>query len=123
MKKLPLSTLIISLAGVIIFALGWWWLIGGKAEAYDVDAFAKCLADKNITMYGADWCSHCQNEKTAFGEAFRHVPYVECPQEVQRCLDLGIKSYPTWVMPDGQKLVGEQGLKKLSQASGCQLTP
>lgn len=85
----------------------------------ETDAFAQCLADKGITMYGADWCPHCQNEKKAFGDSFRLVPYVECPDDPQKCLAAGINGYPTWVFPDGKKLVGEQGLKKLSEESGC----
>lgn len=123
MKKPSYPIIIVGLAAVIILGVALLWTVGGKTPAYDLNSFAQCLSSKNITMYGADWCSHCQNEKRAFGDAFQYVPYVECPQDPQRCLDLGIKSYPTWVMPDGQKLVGEQGLKKLSQASGCQLTP
>lgn len=85
------------------------------------DAFAKCLAEKKITMYGADWCPHCQNEKRAFGDSFRFVPYVECPDNPQLCLAAGIRGYPTWIFPDGKKLEGEQGIKKLSNESGCPL--
>ena len=85
------------------------------------DDFAKCLLSKNITMYGADWCSYCQSEKAAFEGSFKYVPYVECPDNPQLCLDKGIEGYPTWIFPDGKKLVGEQGLKKLSQESGCVL--
>lgn len=83
------------------------------------DDFAKCLASKNITMYGAAWCSHCQNEKKAFGDSFKYVPYIECPDEPQKCLNEGVTGYPTWVFPDGRKLIGEQGLEKLSQEGGC----
>lgn len=86
-----------------------------------LDLFAQCLADKSITMYGADWCSHCQNEKKAFGDSFRLVPYVECPDEPQTCIASGINGYPTWIFPDGKKLEGEQGLTKLSKESGCPL--
>lgn len=85
------------------------------------DDFAKCLASKNITMYGAAWCSHCQNEKNAFEGSFKYVPYVECPDNPQKCLEKGITSYPTWIFPDGKKLIGEQGLEKLSQESSCPL--
>lgn len=85
------------------------------------DGFAKCLAEKNIIMYGADWCSHCQNEKKAFGDSFRFVPYVECPDNPQKCLARGVKGYPTWIFPDGRKLEGEQGLENLSRESGCEL--
>jgi len=94
----------------------------------NLDAFAQCLADKNITMYGAAWCPHCQREKKAFGDSFRLVPYVECPDNPQKCLDKGINGYPTWIFPassagkpDGKKLEGEQGILKLSAESGCAL--
>jgi len=92
----------------------------------ELDEFAQCLAEKGIAMYGADWCPHCQNEKKAFGDSFRLVPYVECPDDPQKCLAAGINGYPTWVFsaspaggPNGKKLEGEQGLEKLSQESGC----
>ena len=85
------------------------------------DAFAQCLAEKNITMYGAVWCPWCKKEKANFGKSFKYVPYVECPENTQKCLDLKIQGYPTWIFPDGNKLVGYQGLEKLSEASGCEL--
>ena len=59
------------------------------------DDFARCLASKNITMYGAAWCSHCQNEKNAFEGSFKYVPYVECPDDPQKCLEKGVTDYPT----------------------------
>ena len=86
-----------------------------------LDLFAKCLADKEVTMYGAAWCSHCQNEKAAFGNSFKFVPYVECPENPKECLAKEVKSYPTWIFPDERRFVGEQGLKKLSDESGCAL--
>ena len=85
------------------------------------DDFAKCLASKKITMYGAVWCSHCQNEKNSFEGSFKYVSYVECPDNIQLCLDKGIEAYPAWIFPDNKKLVGEQGLEKLSQESSCPL--
>ncbi len=73
-------------------------------------------------MYGADWCSHCQNEKKAFGDSFKTISYVECPKDPKTCLDASVENYPTWILGDGKKLVGEQGLEKLSETSGCKLT-
>ena len=72
-------------------------------------------------MYGAVWCSHCQTEKASFGSSFQYVPYVECPESPNLCLEKGIEGYPTWVDENGVKYVGEQGLEKLSQISGCEL--
>ncbi len=86
-----------------------------------LDALAQCLASKNITMYGAYWCPHCQNEKKAFGDSFKYVPYVECTQETAKCTAMGVQGFPTWIFPDGKRLVGEQGIYKLSQESGCPL--
>jgi hypothetical protein len=83
------------------------------------DAFARCLAEKDVTMYAAEWCSHCQNQKKMFGEAFKLVPYVECPEETDKCLAAGIQGYPTWIFPDGKQLLGEQTLEKLAETSGC----
>jgi len=115
---------------VIIFTLLIAVLLGGgifltqkvqTPQITGLDDFAKCLAEKNVTMYGAAWCPHCQNEKKNFGASFQYVPYVECPQETQKCIDLKIEGYPTWIMQDGKRLVGEQGIQKLSQESGCAL--
>lgn len=110
----------ISLLGVVAIVV---LLFAGTAKKADarLDGFAKCLADKQITMYGADWCPHCQNEKNAFGDSFRFVPYVECPREPRRCLAAGVEGYPTWVFPDGKKLVGEQGVEQLARETGCAL--
>jgi len=63
-----------------------------------LDDFAKCLADKKVTMYGAYWCTHCQADKAAFGNSFKYVPYVECTEKVQECLAAGVEGYPTWII-------------------------
>lgn len=107
---------------LVVTIFGWAaWSSFGPGPQGKYDDFAKCLADKDITMYGAYWCSHCQNEKRAFGSSFQYVPYVECTQETARCEANKITSYPTWIFPDGRAEVGEQGLQKLSQLSGCPL--
>lgn len=111
----PLIILVLVLAG------GAWYVSRPAETKADLDEFAKCIADKEITMYGAAWCSHCQNQKRAFGNSFRLVPYVECPENPELCTAKGVDGYPTWVFPDGRKLVGEQGLAKLSAATGCAL--
>ncbi len=40
---------------------------------------AKQLEAAGAKMYGAFWCSHCYEQKQAFGrEAMQGFPYVEC---------------------------------------------
>lgn len=115
------SIVIISILLVVILAL---ILVGrnaGRPASGFYDDFAKCLAAKNITMYGSKSCSWCQKEKDNFGDAFQYVPYVECSKEPQKCVAAGIDSTPTWILPNGEKLIGYQGLANLSQLSGCLL--
>ena len=108
--------------GVAVFLGSAMWYIARPKSAYgNLDQFAQCLAEKEIVMYGAEWCSHCQNEKAQFGKSFKYVPYVECPDNPKVCLEKGVEGYPTWILPDGTELVGEQGLEGLSEKSGCPL--
>lgn len=90
---------------------------------YDMLAFAQCLKEKKATMYGAAWCSHCQAQKALFGDAFKEVPYVECPENIQQCVAQGVEGYPTWIFADGERAVGEQSLEVLAQKTGCTLAP
>jgi len=83
-----------------------------------ITAFAKYLQANGITMYGAVWCTHCQDQKEAFGEAFQYVPYVECPDNVKVCLAKGVTGYPTWMKPDGTKLEGFNDLSALAVWAG-----
>ena len=114
---------VIIFAIVIFLILGIliWGSASKKNTASLFDDFAKCLASKNITMYGTYNCPHCLNEKKAFGSSFQYVSYIECTQEPNKCVDAGILEIPTWIFPDGKKLISEQGLEKLSQESGCPL--
>ena len=48
-----------------------WYVSANKVPSVDAgpskyDSFAQCLAQKEITMYGAVWCPHCQAQKKEF---------------------------------------------------------
>jgi hypothetical protein len=120
MKKLYVILGLVAVLVVLVVAL----VFLGKPKdtiAKNYDVFAKCLAEKGVVMYGAKWCSHCQNQKKQFGDSFKYVKYVECPEQIKLCTEKGIQGFPTWGMPDGQKLIGEQELQTLSMETGCQL--
>lgn len=87
-----------------------------------MDNFAKCLTDKGVKMYGADWCPHCQNQKKAFGASFKFIDYTRCELDgnKQKCESAGIKGYPTWVFLAGEKIEGEASFEDLSDKSGCE---
>ncbi|MFH1430217.1 MAG: hypothetical protein ABIG71_01675, partial [Candidatus Uhrbacteria bacterium] len=75
--------------GVIIVVLvlgGGIWLAKRSAEqGRELIPFAQCLTERDAKMYGAIWCSHCKEQKDAFGAAWEFVTYVECavPGNVQ----------------------------------------
>ncbi|MBI5220594.1 MAG: hypothetical protein HY978_02015 [Candidatus Liptonbacteria bacterium] len=111
------------IVGVVLLLLvigASWYFFVPRAEP-GAAALAECLRDKGVTMYGSATCIHCLKQKKLFGSAFSLVPYVECPDNPQMCLAKGIQGFPTWVMPDGRKLEGEQSFAALSSASGCTL--
>ena len=95
-------------------------LTGCSNKPGEYDTFAKCLSEKDITMYGTEWCSHCKNQKKAFGKSFQYVNYVDCDFQKSECDNAGVSGYPTWIV-DGEKYSGEQPLSRLAYLSGCEL--
>lgn len=95
-------------------------LAGCSQGPGEYDAFAQCLTGKDVTMYGTDWCSHCKNQKSLFGNSFQHVSYVDCDDNRNECLKAGVRAYPTWRIGN-EMLEGTQELSTLAQKSGCEL--
>jgi hypothetical protein len=102
--------------------------VAGSAAEKNYAPFAQCLAKKQVSMYGAYWCSHCAEQKEKFGDSFKYVHYVECavvgqsPQvQSQACQEMQIHKYPTWVFPDGERVEAIQTLEQLSERTGCKL--
>ena len=106
-----------------------------QGDHLKLDAFAKCLSNMSVKMYGADWCGHCKNNEGFFANGdssegkellIDNGIYNECnPQgensKAQECLDAGIQGYPTWSIK-GKLYPGEQTLVKLAALSGCNLS-
>lgn len=98
-----------------------------SARTKSLDAFARCLAEKKATMYGAFWCTHCKEQKDLFGSSFQHVPYVECAvtgaprMQTPACAMQGVRRYPTWIFADGERRDKVQPLADLSKKTGCRL--
>jgi glutaredoxin len=72
-------------------------------------------------MYGAEWCGHCKQQKEMFGESFKYVNYVECPENQVLCEQMGITGYPTWII-NGVHKEGAQSIEELSSLTGCPLS-
>tara|TARA_Y100000310_G_C20514640_1_gene730572 strand:- start:218 stop:571 length:354 start_codon:yes stop_codon:yes gene_type:complete len=93
-------------------------ITGGTVVSSNPDSLAKCLTSKGVTMYGTDWCSHCKNQKAAFGSSFGSVNYVDCDLSPSKCNAAGIQGYPTWKVM-GKNYAGEQKLSRLASLTGC----
>lgn len=110
-------------AGFITFAI----LMKSAPSPYD--AFAQCLTEQGVKMYGAYWCPHCQNQKKMFGNAFRYIIYEECatpgaPQVMtESCTNAGVEGYPTWKNAAGEIIAGEQTFEDLAAFSTCHYEP
>ncbi len=70
------KTLLIILALIIILPI--LILTGVQKLPGKYSALAQCITDSGAKFYGADWCSHCQEQKLMFGNAVKKLPYVEC---------------------------------------------
>ncbi len=91
--------------------------------AHLYDALAKCIAHTSTTFYGAWWCPDCAQQKTKFGTGAAFLPYRECAlpyrSENATCTAAGVTRYPTWVLPDGSRLVGVQSPATLAAKTDC----
>jgi hypothetical protein len=118
-RKIVTGVLIVAAFAAVIY-------MGLRKRGNRLDAFARCLATKQATMYGAYWCPHCADQKEMFRSSFQYVPYVECGvpgsrDEAPVCKDAGVKHFPTWQFGDGERREGTQTLQALQSKTGCAL--
>lgn len=116
--------IILAIVGISLLLIGIGVFFATRSQppkTSNLDSFAQCLTQKQVTMYGSASCSHCLAQKRSFGSSFQYVTYVECPANPKVCTDKNILGYPTWTFPDGSRLEGEVSLSQLSEKSGCQL--
>jgi hypothetical protein len=111
-------------AVVLLFAVAYG--AGWYHKNHHYDAFAKCLAAKQVKMYGLYWCPHCAEQKERFGKSFQYVPYVECaikdkPGITEQCQTAGTKMYPSWQFAGNPPKEGELSMEELSDKTGCSL--
>ncbi len=105
---------------VIIISLITYGIIRGKSLPGEYDEFAKCLTEKDVKMYGTDWCHFCQAQKKEFGKSFKYINYINCDFNKADCDSAKVKGYPTWTI-NNQTYPGVQPLEYLSTLSKCEL--
>ena len=120
-NKFYIIAILVVLAGAVGFLV--WGQFNVSQASPGLNAFAKCLAEKNITMYGTESCEWCLEQKAEFKSAWQYINYIDCLKDPQKCVAEKIEGTPTWVFPNdnNKKIVGYSELKVLSQESGCPL--
>ena len=121
MKK---SFLWLIVALVIIF--GAIWLVKTLNKPGQYDQFAQCISDSGASLYSTFWCSNCRNQKAKFGSSAELLSYVECSTadgkgQLPICAEAGITAYPTWILSDGTRQIGDTSLARLSEIISCPL--
>lgn len=119
-RNIKLSLSILMLLGIILTFTG---CSNGNGK---YDEFAQCITQKGYRMYGLYTCSHCKDQKDAFGNSFRYIDYIECHPKspdyrAQECLEAKIDGYPTWVGPNEEQIVGFSPLGVLAKETDCRL--
>ena len=114
--KQAITTILFS--GLLLFA----GCNAEKKQAYD--AFAKCLTDKGLIMYGAYWCPHCAEQKALFDDASQYINYVECDPKGENpqpdiCLEKKVDRYPTWIYTDGRRWEKVMTFEELGEITSC----
>lgn len=111
---------------VIVLILAFALTGGKKYPQSEVDAFAKCLTENEVVMYGAFWCPHCAKTKKNFGSSFQYINYVECDpkgdnEQSELCIERGIDKYDTWEFASGERIISEPSFEELAEKSGCMM--
>lgn len=110
------------IALIVVFGIAYAIFVSLAPDAPgEYDDVARCLTQKGVTMYGTDWCPHCQEQKRAFGTSFRYINYINCDLNAAACELAGVEGYPTWVFPTGSPLSGEQEVAFLAERAECTL--
>lgn len=127
MKKLSSSWFLYGAAVLVVVGLIG-FAISKQTVPVDpkMDAFAQCLTDQGVKMYGTWWCPHCKTQKELFGRSFSKINYTECSDPGsnamnQTCKEAKIEGYPTWEFKDKTRVSGEQKLEDLGKKAECTL--
>ncbi|MFY9644507.1 MAG: hypothetical protein WAK29_04965 [Terriglobales bacterium] len=114
-------------AAAVVVVIGLVYFLDHHSQ-HKHDAFARCLTDRGVKMYGAWWCPHCVEQKEKFAASFEYAPYVECgikgqtSGQSEACKEAHVQHYPTWQFPPtGERVERIFSLEELSDRTGCPL--
>ncbi|MBA7650082.1 hypothetical protein ES703_57883 [subsurface metagenome] len=85
-----------------------------------ISTFIDCLAEKDVKIYGANWCGWTEKLviETLGGFDVAAPIYVECTEETELCSSEDVEGYPT-IKIDGELYEGSRTFEGFAEATGC----
>lgn len=81
-------------------------------EAVRLADIAELLAQKDVVLYGGSRCVYTRKQLELFGvNATKKLKFVNCDDDFQKCVDMGIEKLPTWVFKEGDMQHRSVGVK------------
>ena len=77
----------------------------------------KCIGENSV-LYVQLGCHYCAIQEDVFGENLQYITLVDCFYEREKCGEIPVTSFPTWVI-DREKYEGVQSINKLQELTGC----
>jgi len=91
-----------------------------SSKSGKANEFAQCLSEKNVVVYGNDYCTYTNQNLNFFGSSKKYLNYIKCIDNEQLCNEKGVEITPTWEI-NGKTYSGVLNFDKLSELSGCEL--
>ena len=99
----------------------------GLPDGFVMADFVAYLNKGGAMMFGTNWCSYCKKQRELFGDSFSGIVEYDCTltgdvvtdqQKKDTMAQLGVNSFPTWLMPDGKLYPGFKTIPELANLSG-----
>lgn len=107
--------IILVLAGSIIYFKNFQ---SSTVQDTEAEKVAKWIGEHSV-LYVQTGCIHCKEQEDLFGINLRFLNIVNCLENPQECIDIGIEGTPTWMI-DGQRYERVQSVEKLKELTGYQ---
>ena len=122
LRKWIMGIILINLIPILLFNLS-------PIDQENHDGLAKCITEKEITVYSSIYCSHCKRQKEILGDSYQFINVIECSPNAPNsqwklCQEKNITGTPTWILEENGREVkrnsGFMTIEELKDFSKCE---
>ena len=88
-----------------------------KANGSGEEKTIKCVAENSVLVV-KEGCPACAYQKKILEGNLDKFEIIDCINESQKCMELGITHIPTWIIAQ-EKYEGVQSIEQLKKLTGC----